>query len=233
MNILNEAGYPTIGQSLPSVGASPGLPSFDEDVSAIRNCLTKLIEEEEKDVILVMHSYSGMPGTEAPVGLGKKEREQKALNGGVVRLVYIMAYAMPEGFSPGAGGAEFPAWMRMDLENGLITVKPEDAISIFYNDLPHSEATKWAARLVPQSLGVVTSIQTYAAWRHIPSTFIIGTQDKSNLSPEMVRGILEQNRQFEAGSFDVVEEVDAGHCLMLGRPEWLAGALRRAAGEKV
>lgn len=115
LKILEDDGYPTIGLALPSVGASPGLPSFDEDVKAIRDCLTRLIEEEEKDVILVTHSYSGIPGSEAPVGLGRKERGEKGLKGGVTRLVYIVAFAMPEGFQP-AGGAKYPDWMHLDLE---------------------------------------------------------------------------------------------------------------------
>ena len=57
-----------------------------------------------------------MPGAEAPKGLGKGERQEKGLNGGVVRLVFIMAYAMPEGFQPTAGGAQMPDWMKADFE---------------------------------------------------------------------------------------------------------------------
>lgn len=113
LRILQQHGYPTIGLPLPSVGASP-LASFNDDVTAIRTCLTELIEKEGKDVILVTHSYTGMPGSEAPIGLGKKEREKNGLQGGVIRLVYIMAFAMPEGFHPTAGNAQFPEWMKVD-----------------------------------------------------------------------------------------------------------------------
>jgi hypothetical protein len=116
MQILNQHGYPTVGLPLPSVGAVPAHTSFDEDVKGIRDCLTQLVEKEEKEVILVTHSYTGMPGAEAPVGLGKKEREEKGLKGGVIRLVFIMAFAMPEGFQPTAGGAEYPDWMKVDME---------------------------------------------------------------------------------------------------------------------
>lgn len=114
--IIAGYGYPTIGLPLPSVGATPAHMNFDGDVKAIRDCLTKLVEEEEKEVVLVLHSYGGMPGTEAPVDLGKKEREGKGLKGGVLRLVFIMALVGAEGFEPGAGGAEFPDWMKLDLE---------------------------------------------------------------------------------------------------------------------
>lgn len=113
---LDANGYSSISQPLPSAGAVPANTSFDEDVKAIRDCLTKLIDGEEKEVILVVHSYTGMPGAEAPKDLGIKERQAKGLKGGVVRLVFIMAFAMPEGFQPTAGGAQLPEWMKLDLE---------------------------------------------------------------------------------------------------------------------
>lgn len=116
LKILNGYGYSTVGLPLPSVGAMPPHVDFNEDVKAIRGCLTKLVLEEEKEVILVTHSYTGMPGAEAPVGLGKKEREEKGLKGGVTRLIFIMAFAMPEGFQPTASGAKFPEWMKLDLD---------------------------------------------------------------------------------------------------------------------
>ena len=117
---LSAHGYPTVGLSLPSAGATPPNTSFKEDVNAIRASICKLVETEEKDVILVVHSYTGMPGTEAPKGLGRKERQEKGLKGGVVRLVFIMAFAMPEGFQPTAGGAQMPEWMKVGLEVGLL-----------------------------------------------------------------------------------------------------------------
>ena len=113
---LSAHGYPTVALPLPSAGATPANPDFTEDVDGIRDCLTKLVVSEEKEVVLVVHSYSGMPGAEAPKGLGKKEREGKGLKGGVVRLVFIMAFAMPEGFQPTASGAQMPEWMKVDLE---------------------------------------------------------------------------------------------------------------------
>ena len=113
---LNEHGYPTVGLPLPSAGAMPPNMTFDEDVKAIRDTLTKLVDTEEKEVILVVHSYTGMPGAEAPEGLGKKDRQDKGLKGGVVRLVFIMAFAMPEGFQPTASGQQMPEWMKLDMQ---------------------------------------------------------------------------------------------------------------------
>jgi hypothetical protein len=46
---------------------------------------------------VVMHSYGGIPGSDAMKGLGRAERSGKGLKGGVVALVYICAWMLPEG----------------------------------------------------------------------------------------------------------------------------------------
>ena len=63
-----------------------------------------------------------MPGCEAVEGLGKKEREGLGLSGGVVRMVFLAAWAMGEGFRPTDGGVEMPMWMKVDGEVGLLEV---------------------------------------------------------------------------------------------------------------
>ncbi|KAI9708069.1 MAG: hypothetical protein M1820_004273 [Bogoriella megaspora] len=225
MQILKAAGYPTIGLPLPSVGANPLKPDFTDDVKAIRDCLTRLIVSGGKNVVLVSHSYTGMPANEAPVRLGAKERSSKGLKGGVIRLVFIMAFAMPEGFQPTAGGAQMPDWMKVDMENGVVNVEPDDAKRIFYNDLTSDQGDTW-----PQSVGVYASQTTYNALRYIPSTYVIGSNDQSTFTSEVVETMIKTARTIEPSAFDVVETCDGGHCLMIGRPDWLAGVLRRAAG---
>jgi hypothetical protein len=45
--------------------------------------------------------------------------------------------------------------------------------------------------------------------------------------------MIEGARQQVQTAFDVVETCEGGgHCLMISQPQWLAGVLRRAAGEK-
>ena len=129
-------------------------------------------------------------------------------------------------------GATSPLKFKSDgSQNGVVNVSPEDAKRIFYNDLPSSEADKWPTKLQPQSLGVYSSSTTYAAWRSIPSAFVIGTEDKTTFTPEVVDVMINTAKQLPPSAFDVVENCDGGHCLMISRPVWLATVLRRAAGE--
>lgn len=83
-------GYTTVPLSLPSVGGNPPTYDFSEDVQAIRNLCTE-IADSGSDVILVLHGYAGLPGGEALRGLGKGERQQRGLRGGVIRLVFMMS----------------------------------------------------------------------------------------------------------------------------------------------
>ena len=121
--------------------------------------------------------------------------------------------------------------MSQKFQKGIVHVDPEDAKRIFYNDMSSAEGDEWASKLTHQSLGVYSSTQTHAAWRHIPSTYVIGEQDQTTFTPQVVQMIINGAKQLEPSAFDVIEKCDGGHCLMISRPQWLADVLRRAAGE--
>jgi hypothetical protein len=95
---LKEYDYPSAVVELPSNSPPEPLTGFEPDVEAIRKGVTTLVEEC-KNVIVVMHSYGGFPGSEALKELSKKERKEQGKEGGVMRLVYIMAFLLPEGQS--------------------------------------------------------------------------------------------------------------------------------------
>ena len=93
---LQKANFTVAVIPLPSVGASPGLKSFDEDVAAVRKVVGSLIDDDT-EVIVLLHSYGGLPGSAAMKGLGSKDRAKEGLKGGVKRLVYVSSYALREG----------------------------------------------------------------------------------------------------------------------------------------
>lgn len=93
---LQKASFTVAVIPLPSVGASPGLKNFDEDVAAVRKVVGSLVNDDT-EVIVLMHSYGGLPGSAAMKGLGAKDRANERLKGGVKRLVYVSSYALREG----------------------------------------------------------------------------------------------------------------------------------------
>ena len=100
---LQSADFTVAVVSLPSIGASPGLKDFDEDVVAIHKVVSSLVDDGI-EVVMLLHSYGGLPGSAAMKGLGAKERARDGKEGGVRRLVYVSSDILKEGEAlPGKG----------------------------------------------------------------------------------------------------------------------------------
>lgn len=99
---LEKVGYEVSSVQLPSVdpptAAAASVATPTNDALFIREkLLLPLIEEEGKDVVLLMHSYGGLPGSGSAVGLSKRERGEKKQKGGVMGLVFVAAHVAREG----------------------------------------------------------------------------------------------------------------------------------------
>ena len=115
--ILHESSYPTVCVSLPSIGAQAGSSAgYAEDVGAIRSTVEKLIEDEGRDVMLVMHSYGGVPGCQTVCGLGKTAREKGGEEGGVVHMLFMnTVLAEPGQTIFDVFGGQMPPWAKVDV----------------------------------------------------------------------------------------------------------------------
>jgi pimeloyl-ACP methyl ester carboxylesterase len=114
---LAKAGYESVAPALPSSGSVPPNPDWCADVDVIRKTVLDLIDKE-RDVVVVMHSFSGMTGGTALDGLDKESRISKDLKGGVSRLIYVVAFIVPEGFQHSSRGTRenMVPEMKTDLE---------------------------------------------------------------------------------------------------------------------
>jgi surfactin synthase thioesterase subunit len=90
MSMLEREGYKCIGVNLASVGAEPPLKDMSEDVKAVRKAISSEVEQEH-DVVVVVHSYGGVPGCEAIRGFTKEDQEAQGKKGGVVKLLFVCA----------------------------------------------------------------------------------------------------------------------------------------------
>ncbi|EKV05872.1 alpha/beta-hydrolase [Penicillium digitatum] len=81
---LLEYGVSATTIDLPSVGNRDPLPaaSMTEDAEHIKMVTTKLADNGH-EIILLMHSYGGVCGTESTAGTSKAERQAMAKPGGV------------------------------------------------------------------------------------------------------------------------------------------------------
>jgi pimeloyl-ACP methyl ester carboxylesterase len=101
-DILSKLGYKVVVVRLPSTRQTAPYPKDSGmDVGAVASAiLTEL--DERNEIIVVMHSYGGLVGSDAVQGLSKNDREKKGLEGGVTKLVYLTSMAFPEGWDTGS-----------------------------------------------------------------------------------------------------------------------------------
>jgi hypothetical protein len=79
------------------------------------------------------------------------------------------------------------------------------------------EAEYWASRILPQSIGVYWSQTTYAAWRYIPSTYVLCGRDNC-ISLAYGEMILKDAQDSTPNMIDSVERCDeAGHTVFLSQ----------------
>lgn len=111
---LEALGYPTVAVALPSVGTTNASVGVADDAAALQAELTTLTDAG-KDVVMVGHSYGGVVISVASEGYGYKNRSAAGLEGGVIMMVYMTAFAVPEQTSllDGLGG-EYLWWMTPD-----------------------------------------------------------------------------------------------------------------------
>jgi len=116
LQALHDEGYDARCASYPSLDPKdPTNLDVQADTEAIAAVLRPIVEEEEKEVLLVLHSYAGMPGAAAAVGLSRSQRAKEGKAGGVVGLSFIGAFVVPEGLScAGLQGGNLPPWILLD-----------------------------------------------------------------------------------------------------------------------
>jgi pimeloyl-ACP methyl ester carboxylesterase len=104
----------------------------------------------------------------------------------------------------------------------------EDAREIFYNDLSDSEAQKWVSKLNRHATKSFEAPCTWAAWKHIPSTYLYCGKDNA-VTPAGEEAMINQ----PGANFRVVRFEEASHSPFLSMPKETADVIRRAAGEKI
>ena len=107
---------------------------------------------------------------------------------------------------------------------------PGTPIPTFYHDLPPAVAESWASKLIRHSYATKFVGAKSAAWRTIPSTYLICEDDRA--IPNFVQEGMVKACQ-DAGAPMVMERINTGHSPFLVKPHDTAEFVRRAAGESV
>ena len=91
-HLLQSNGYPTFSAPLPSTGAAGKPIDVEADTHFVRDrMLLPILDIEGHDIVLISHSYGGLPASAAAKGLSKSERAQSGKQSSVLGQIFIAA----------------------------------------------------------------------------------------------------------------------------------------------
>ncbi|KAJ4136525.1 hypothetical protein NW768_004140 [Fusarium equiseti] len=171
---LTSKGYTVLQPGNTTAGLVDNIKgkTYLDDVEVIRQTLQPSLDEGKK-IVLVCHSYGGIPGSAATEGYQIHEREAKGLKGGIIHVVYVASFALPvKGLSLlAAVGGKFGPFLDR-TEDALYL--NEGAKDTFYNDLPSDEADKALAHCALQSTASLETPADFVATDiTVPKTYVV------------------------------------------------------------
>ncbi|GAA4995654.1 alpha/beta hydrolase [Actinopolymorpha pittospori] len=199
---LHALGYGTHAPALPSAGERPTAGMHD-DAAVVAQELASI----EGPVVLLGHSYGGMPITEAAAGARNVER-----------LIYLAAYMPDEGQSL----FDIEGRPTPDDVSGVLPLS-SGARTSFYSDLPDAEAEQAMSTLVDQTVRSFAEKVGAVAWRDIPSTYVVPEDDQA-ISPA-----LQQKMAAQAAE---IRRLPSGHSPFLSQPRVLAALIDEIACQR-
>ncbi|MBG6103841.1 pimeloyl-ACP methyl ester carboxylesterase [Micromonospora vinacea] len=198
--LLEERGVASVAPALPSCGEAgapggAGGPGLTEDVGAVR----QVLQDSDEPTIVVAHSYGGIVTAAAAAGVGS-----------VRHLLLISSYLPEVGQSLSDFGDGTPApFLNIDTNAGTFGVRPELLVGTFLQDCDDDAQSQAADHLARQSVQVIGEPVGAAAWKDVPSTYLVCTRDAG--TPVRLQ------REFARRAGRVVE-LDAGHHPFLSQP---------------
>ncbi|KAI1460138.1 hypothetical protein F4805DRAFT_418258 [Annulohypoxylon moriforme] len=108
---LKEAGLSTHPGPYPSCNPSdPTTATCSKDIAALRDNVLLPLLDQKKDVVIIAHSYGGIPAGSAAKGLDKQARSLEGHTSSVIGFIYVvgMMALENESLSDVVGGSHPP-----------------------------------------------------------------------------------------------------------------------------
>ncbi len=202
IELLQQDGYKV-------VAVQNALASLAGDVESTK----RLIDAQKGPVVAVGHSYGGAVISGAAAG-----------NANVKALVYIAAFA-PEAGEPVAAFLEkYPSDLGAALAPdaaGFVYIDAAKYHDVFAADIPKRQTQAMAVAQKPIFAQIFTQSVPAAAWKTIPSWYMVTQQDRS-ISPEL--------EGFYAKRMNArTTEIESSHLPFISHPRAVANLIGEAA----
>ena len=119
-HLLLSQGYGALSALLPTVGATSSVTAEDDTEFIRSRMLLPVLDMEKHDVIMISHSYGGMPASAAARGLGKADRIAEGKTTSVLGQIFI-ATILPRGGDGkdivGTFDGKLPPHLQIDVRN--------------------------------------------------------------------------------------------------------------------
>ncbi|EXJ73903.1 uncharacterized protein A1O5_02197 [Cladophialophora psammophila CBS 110553] len=236
---VSEAGYeikgihpPTVGLSSRQGRESPA-PSMYDDAAVIAQAAEKLADQG-KDVILMGHSYAGIPMSQSTKGLGKEERRAQGKPGGIVQLAFISCLVPAIGSSAASLLGRFPNEKRplvsIDEDGWMLMEDPEATARMICQELPPKEGEAIVTGFAKHSAQSFGNQLTHAGYKDIPVSYLLCEEDLAG-PPDFQREMIAMIAEASGRKVDVTS-IKAGHCPNLTAKdetiEWVLNVVRKA-----
>ncbi|KAI1625381.1 Alpha/beta hydrolase fold-1 [Exophiala viscosa] len=224
---LNAHGYKTIAPALPSVANVQTAPCKDinEDTNTVRKSILAELNSGA-NVIVVPHSYGGIPTTSALRGLDSASRTAQDRQTSVIAITALTSFILPEGMN-------IPEADQKPMPSGLPEIMDHPPPELFYNDLGEEDRKKWAALLRPMSSGALFGRSTFSAHEVIPVHYLLADEDRAVKLATQERMVNILKAGLVEGQVRTEMLRGCGHSPFLSRVEETTAFLRKSAGENV
>jgi len=205
----------------PKTGIPEGpAPTMYDDAALIAKTVEDLADQG-KDVILIAHSYGGVPATESTKGLAKTEREKEGKKGGITRLAYKTALVPPVGKASADLLGTVPDDQKLNMsidEKGWVHhVDYAQSAAICFNELSPEEGEAWVHKFQPHSAASFGSPLTYPGYKYIPVSYLVCEKDRC-IPASLQRSLIKMIEE-ESGKVVDVTSIDGDHCPSVKDPK--------------
>ncbi|EXJ54706.1 hypothetical protein A1O7_10047 [Cladophialophora yegresii CBS 114405] len=236
MTALQQHGYETEAVALATVDPKdPPNTHVDDDVQVISNAINKILLSG-KDVVLVSHSYSGIPAQSAAYSFLKQDQNGPRLK--AIAMMCSFLYPPKTALLAATGGKPLQLHV-VSADETLVDVSDDPGPEVaFYSDVSPEEAAAAKAMLKSHSWRSKTlppSAEGVGYWE-IPTSYLVCENDKALPADLQRKWITDANEALKARGTDLrirEEQVESGHSPFLSKTEQTAAFIRRAAGEDV